>query len=108
MKKVGLIGGIGPESSIQYYRLLIRRFQDKINTKDYPEMIINSINMTEMLNYVFNNQLDKLVNFLSDKIKLLELSGVDFAAIASNTPHIVFDKLSERISIPLIRIVEET
>ena len=108
MKKLGLIGGVGPESSVEYYRLLIKRFQERLDTKDYPEMIINSINMTEMLSYVFNNQLDKLIDFLSDRIESLELSGVDFAAIASNTPHIVFEKLSERISIPLISIVEET
>jgi len=108
MKKIGLIGGVGPESSIEYYRLIIKRFQDRLGTKDYPEMIINSINMTEMLNYVFNKQLDKLVDFLTDRIKILELSGVDYGAIASNTPHIVFDRLAEKLTIPLISIVEET
>lgn len=108
MKKIGIIGGIGPESSIEYYRLIIKRFQDRLGTKDYPEILINSINMTEMLYYVFNNQLDKLSDFLVDKIKILESSGVDFVAIASNTPHIVFDRLAERTTIPLISIVEET
>ena len=108
MKKIGIIGGIGPESSIEYYRLIIKRFQDRLGTKDYPEILINSINMTEMLYYVYNNQLDKLSDFLVDKIKILESSGVDFVAIASNTPHIVFDRLAERTTIPLISIVEET
>lgn len=108
MKQVGIIGGIGPESSIEYYRLIIKRFQDRLGTRDYPEMLIHSINMTEMLDYVFNNQLDKLVDFLVDKINILESSGVDFGAIASNTPHIVFHRLAERTAIPLISIVEET
>jgi aspartate racemase len=108
MKKVGIIGGIGPESSIEYYRLIIKRFQDRLGTKDYPEMLIHSINMTEMIDYVFNSQLDKLVDFLVDKIIVLESSGVDFGAIASNTPHIVFDRLAEKTAIPLISIVEET
>lgn len=108
MKKIGLIGGIGPESSIDYYRLIIKRFQERLNTKDYPEIIINSINMTEMLSYIFNNQLDKLVDFLTDRIKILETIGVDYGAIASNTPHIVFERLIEKVKIPLISIVEET
>lgn len=108
MKKLGLIGGVGPESSIEYYRLIIKRFQERLNTKEYPEMIINSINMTEMLGYVFNNQLDQLVDFLTGKIKTLETAGVDFVAIASNTPHIVFDRLMERVKTPLISVVEET
>lgn len=59
MKKAGLIGGVGPESSIEYYRLIIKRFQERLGTNDYPELLINSVNMTQMLNYVFNNQLDK-------------------------------------------------
>ena len=61
-----------------------------------------------MLRYVFNKQLDRLVNFLADKIMVLEKAGVDFGAIASNTPHIVFERLEERVNIPLISIVEET
>jgi len=107
-KKIGLIGGIGPESSIEYYRLIIKLFQDRLRTNDYPEFIINSINMTEMLSYVFNNQLDRLVDFLADKILILEKAGVDYGAIASNTPHIVFERLAERVNVPLINIVEET
>ena len=107
MKKIGLIGGIGPESTIEYYRQIIKRFQQKLNTKDYPELIINSIKMTEMLGYVFNNQLDKLVDFLAFRIEVLEKSGAEFAAIASNTPHIVFDRLAERVNVSMISIVEE-
>jgi aspartate racemase len=108
MKKAGLIGGVGPESSIEYYRLIIKQFRDRLGTKDYPELVIHSINMTQMLDYVFNNRLDQLVDFLAKRIKILELSGVDFAAIASNTPHIIFDQLAEQVNIPLISIVEET
>jgi aspartate racemase len=108
MKKIGLIGGVGPESSIEYYRLIIKRFQEKLNTKDYPELMINSINMTQMLDYVFSNQLDRLVDFLMERINDLEKTGVDYIAIASNTPHIVFDKLAEKSNTPLISIVEAT
>lgn len=108
MKKFGLIGGIGPESSIAYYRLIVKEFQDKLNTKDYPELVMHSINMTEMLSYVYADKLDELCDFLVTRVDLLESSGVDFAAMASNTPHIVFDQLSERSGIPLISIVEET
>jgi aspartate racemase len=64
--------------------------------------------MTEMLGYVFNNNLGGLVDFLTERIKILEMSGADYATIASNTPHIVFDELQKKVSIPLISIVEET
>ena len=64
--------------------------------------------MTEMLGYVFTNQLDRLVDFMVYKIEGLERTGVDYVAIASNTPHIVFDRIAERVQTPLISIVEET
>lgn len=108
MKKFGLIGGVGPESTIQYYRLIIKKFQEKLETKDYPEIVISSINMTKMLDYIYNNQFDELVGFLSKKLELLELMDIDFAAIASNTPHIVFNQLKENVKLPLVSIVEET
>jgi len=108
MKRIGIIGGIGPESTIDYYRLIVKRYQERLGTKDYPDIMISSINMTEMLGYVFTNQLDRLVDFMVYKIEGLERTGVDYVAIASNTPHIVFDRIAERVQIPLISIVEET
>lgn len=108
MKKLGLIGGVGPESTIQYYRKIIKAFQQRQNTKDYPELFIHNINMTEMLGYIANEKFDQLVDFLVNRIAVLEMAGADFGVIASNTPHIVFDKVQEKVKIPLISIVEET
>jgi aspartate racemase len=108
MNKIGIIGGIGPESTVEYYRLLIKLFRAKLDTNQYPEILLHSIDMTEMLGYVFNNQLDKLVEFLKSKIQILEKSNVDYVALASNTPHLVFDKLAESVNVKMISIVEET
>lgn len=108
MNKIGIIGGIGPESTIEYYRMLIKLFRAKLNANQYPEILLQSIDMTEMLDYVFNNKLDKLVEFLKNKIQILEQSNVDYVALASNTPHLVFDKLSQSVNVKMISIVEET
>ncbi|MEX0272838.1 MAG: aspartate/glutamate racemase family protein [Flavobacteriaceae bacterium] len=108
MNRIGIIGGIGPESTIAYYTLLIKRFKEKLGTKDYPEVLIHSINMTEMLTYAFNGQQDILVKFLESKISVLERSGVDYVALASNTPHLVYDELARTVNVQMISIVEET
>ncbi len=108
MKKLGVIAGIGPESTIEYYRMIIKIFQDKLSTKDYPEVIFLSINMTEMLKYVFSDNLEGLGLFLKDRIQILEDAGAEFAVLASNTPHLIFDKIRESVGIPMISIVEET
>lgn len=108
MKKFGLIGGVGPESTIAYYRLLIKRFQEVTASNSYPDFVIKSVDMTEMLTYVGNQDYDKLIDFLEKSIYDLQKTGVDFGAIASNTPHIVFDKLVDTIDLSMISIVEET
>ena len=108
MKKVGIIGGIGPASTLDYYSGIINECRTKANDDNYPEIIINSVNMTEMLSYVLDKDWDSLTNMLLDAIKGLANAGADFAAIASNTPHIVFDTVKKKSVLPLISIVEET
>lgn len=108
MNRIGLIGGIGPESTIEYYRLIIKKFQEKLNTENHPELLVFSINMEEMIGYAFNNKTEELIDFLSKRISILETSEVDYIALASNTPHIVFDDLAQRTKAKMISIVEET
>lgn len=108
MKKPGIIAGIGPESTIQYYRSIISLYQENLKTKDYPEISLESINMTKMLGYVFEGDLTGLVQYLKVRVRVLEKAGADFAILASNTPHIVYDLLAQEVDIPMISIVEET
>jgi len=108
MKKIGIIGGIGPESTVDYYRLFIKRFQELMDDGSYPELLINSINMTKMLQMVANKEMEGLVLYISDALQALAKAGAEYAVIASNTPHIVFDDVSVRSPIPVLSIVAET
>ncbi len=107
-KIIGIIGGIAPPSTIDYYQKLIAGFQAKARTRQYPSILINSIDMTRMLELVSNKEFDGLVEYLSGEIHKLERGGADFAVLASNTPHIVFERLQKKSSIPLISIVDVT
>jgi len=104
--KIGMIGGVGPESTIDYYQRLIKLYQEKISGDDYPEIIINSINMTAMLKLVADKDWDGLTGMLADALRALQNAGVDLAFIASNTPHMVFEKVKLASPIPLVSIVE--
>ena len=108
MEKVGIIGGIGPESTLDYYKDIIRGYRKKINKDEYPQILINSINMTKMLSFVKNKNYANLIDFLVTEIGYLRNAGADFAVIASNTPHVVFDEVNKLSSIPLVSIVEAT
>ena len=105
-KIIGIIGGIAPPSTSEYYQKIISGFQEKAQTRHYPSILINSIDMTKMLEFVTNKEYDALVDYLSQEIQKLKDGGADFAAMASNTPHIVFEELQKRSRIPLISIVD--
>ena len=106
MKTVGVIGGIAPESTIEYYRKIISGYQSQTSTDDYPQIIINSINMTKMLGLIADGSLIEVSEYLALEIEKLNGAGADFVVMASNTPHVVFDEVQRLSSLPLISIVE--
>jgi aspartate racemase len=106
MVSIGLIGGIGPESTIDYYRTFIALYRKRKPDGSYPSLLINSINMTKMLELLGENNLSGLANYLAEEVRRLADAGATLALMASNTPHIVFDDLQEISPIPLISIVE--
>jgi aspartate racemase len=108
MKCLGIIGGIGPESTIEYYRAIIAAFRQGKPDADYPSIIINSISVKKLLELVGANQLEALASWLTDEVERMVRAGADFALFASNTPHIVFDEVERRSPIPLISIVQAT
>jgi aspartate racemase len=108
MKTVGIIGGIAPESTIAYYRLIIAAYREQKPDGSYPSIIINSIDLTKVLDLAGANELDRLVEYLVAELQRLARAGADFGLLASNTPHIVFDEIGRQSPMPLISIVEAT
>jgi len=107
MKTLGLIGGTGPESTVDYYRLLIAQYRENAGGNS-PLVIINSVNLKQMIDWMGANELGKLTDYLVEAFGKLEKAGADLGALTANTPHIVFDELKQRCSLPLISIVEAT
>jgi len=105
---IGLIGGIGPASTLDYYMGIIKGYMEKTGSENYPEILLHSIDLTEMVSFIKLDRWDEVILKLVDSIKMLSDAGAEFAAIASNTPHIVFDEILLQSPIPLISIVEET
>lgn len=106
MKTLGIIGGIGPESTIAYYRQVVALYRQRKKDGSYPQIIINSIDMKKMLDLIEANELVELTDYLSGEVRKLASAGADFGLLASNTPHIIFDELSNQSPIPLLSIVE--
>ena len=108
MKTIGIIGGIGPESTIEYYRLIIASYVERITDGSYPSMIINSINLQMLRNMAEADERAEMTEYLVSEIQKLARAGADFGFLAANTPHMVFDEVRDQSPIPLISIVEAT
>ncbi|HKP92717.1 MAG TPA: amino acid racemase [Chthoniobacterales bacterium] len=108
METLGVIGGIGPESTIDYYRTIIALYRERKADGSYPPLIINSIDLQRVLSLAGAGELEALTEWLVLELKKLERAGADFAILASNTPHLVFDALQLRTALPLISIVAAT
>lgn len=108
MKKFGFVGGIGPESTIYYYRQLIRLYREQHETDQLPEFLLNSVNLLEFTKLTSIRDWDGLADALTVKFAELEQAGVDYAGLCAVTPHVIFERVSERVGLPLVSMVEET
>jgi aspartate racemase len=108
VKILGVIGGTGPESTVEYYRRLIAVYRARRPGGHAPAVILNSVDNKNLVDWFTANELGKVTEFLAGEIERLARAGADFGLIAAVTPHLVFDELRQRVRIPLLSIVEAT
>jgi aspartate racemase len=108
MKTLGIVGGLGPESTIDYYRSIIAVYRQRTNNDGYPAIIINSLDVDLGIRLVADKAWNRLTEYLVEGFRKLADAGADFGLVAANTPHIVFDDVRRLSPVPLISIVEAT
>ncbi len=108
MKKLGILGGMGPESTLLYYKEIASKFKERDESGGFPVLTIETVNMYEMLDYCKEGKYEELADYLLQGIRNLEKAGADFVAIASNTPHVVFEVLEREANVPLLSILQPT
>jgi aspartate racemase len=112
MKKFGLVGGVGYMSTLEYYKAINEGYQKRINSQsksgEFPTMVIESLNLAVAYELVEKKDWKGFADLFVTAIQTLKTAGAEFAAIAANTAHIVFDKIQEQSTIPIIGIVDET
>jgi aspartate racemase len=107
MRRIGIVGGIGPESTLDYYRRIVAALAAR-GPGERPDVVIYGANVDELFTLVSAKDWDGLAGWLLAKIEALRGAGADFAAISANTPHVVFDRVKARSPLPLRSIVEAT
>lgn len=108
MKTIGLVGGLGPESTLDYYKRISGAVYERTGGAAYPELILVNADLVHVANLLEAGEMDRLADYLLGWIQALARAGAEFAAIACNVAHVVFDVVSPQSPIPLVSIVEAT
>lgn len=106
-KTLGVVGGLGPEATIEYYRLLVNGYRERAAGAS-PPLLIHSIDVDRVLGLAAEGKREELAEYLLESVHVLARAGADFALMSANTPHIVFDAVAKKSPIPLLSIVEAT
>ena len=112
MRKFGLVGGVGYQSTLDYYKNINEGYQRRVGSQsksgENPPMVIESLNLATAYALVEKKDWNGFVDLFVNAVRVLHGAGADFAAIAANTAHIVIDEIRARSPIPIICIVDET
>ncbi len=104
MKKIGLVGGTGPESTLMYYKELNSRIDRLTNGAAMPDIAIESVDFRRAWGYVTNGQYRELSDYLSEKVECLKSAGADMISLTAGTMHIVYDSIVEKTGIVPVSI----
>lgn len=107
-KKIGILGGMGPEATAQTYQEIIRIFQEEYGAKydaDFPEIIIVSKPIPDVVERVENEE--QTLALLNEGIQQLATAGADFVIIACNTVQRFLPELRKNATIPILGIADE-
>ena len=108
MKCLGIVGGLGPESTIEYYRFILEGYRARVPDGSAPHLIIDSLDVNHGIAMLDAGDLRELADYITDSVQRLAGAGAALALIAANTPHIVFQEVERRVPIPMLSIVQAT
>lgn len=108
MKRIGILGGISHESTAVYYQRLHAEYFARRQDYYYPEVLVYSLNFQRFTDYEDRGELVPYVEYILEGLTALQRAGADFALMAANSPHAVFNQVAARTTLPLLSIVEVT
>ena len=102
MKKIGLVGGTGPESTVMYYKKLNSEIDLLTNEESMPDITIESVDFRRAWNYVINGETDKLTDYMAEKVNNLASSNAEVISLTAVTMHMVYDAVVEKTGVSLV------
>ena len=105
-KRIGILGGLSPESTITYYEYITRTYTERFGDYSYPEIIIYSVEFEKYVRWQRDGRWAEAAAAMIHSLESLQRAGADFGLIATNTMHIVFDEVRRNVGMPLLSIVD--
>ena len=102
MKKIGILGGMSPESTTLYYEHITRTYTARFGNYGYPEILIYSVNFQKYVDWQHSGQWQEAARDMADALERLHGAGADFGLISANTMHIVFEEVQRAVHMPLL------
>ncbi len=106
MKKLGLMGGFGQESTIAFYRGVTDRIKEKLGDECMPDITIESMSIFEVLDLCEHGRYAPVADYLTDGMRNLDRAGCDVIAMAGVTPHIVFPEVEAHTNKTMVSMVD--
>jgi aspartate racemase len=107
-KKIGILGGLSPESTVTYYEHITRTYTETFGDQGYPEIIIYSVNFQNYVDWGDAGDWQKIARDMIGAARALERAGAEFGVIATNTMHLAFDEVQAAVEIPFLHVVDAT
>jgi aspartate racemase len=108
VKRIGLIGGLSPESTAHYYEIICREYNSKFGRLNFPEMTIESLNLQTLVERFEINDWGGVARILLQALDRLKRAGAEFAAILANTPHNAYELIRDESPLPIVTIMDAT
>jgi len=105
-KRIGILGGMSPESTSEYYEYITHTYTERFGDYGYPEIIIYSVSFQPYVDWPNEDRWDLVAQGLSKAAQSLEAAGADFIIIATNTMHLVFDQVQASVSVPMLSLLD--
>ena len=105
-KRIGILGGMSPESTTEYYEYITRTYTQRFGDYGYPEIIIYSVSFQPYVDWPNEERWDLVARGLGEAAQRLEAAGADFILIATNTMHLVFDEVQASVRVPMLSLLD--
>ncbi len=107
-KRIGILGGMSPESTVAYYEYITRTYTERYGDYGYPEILIYSVSFQPYVDWPNQDRWDLVARGLTEAGQKLVAAGAEVILIATNTMHHVFDEVQAGIAVPMLSLLDAT